>query len=77
MSLASQTSYDALVSLNQGTIEEIMWWRDHLGAWNGKALFFHPVDLVIETVASRQGWEPTAKGFEQEDLGLCPNRDSI
>ena len=28
----------------------------HLQAWNGKALFQKPVDLLIETDASRKGW---------------------
>ena len=53
--MATQHSYDAMTSLDQASRDEILWWRDHLQAWNGRALFQKPVDLVIETDASRKG----------------------
>ena len=53
--LASQKTYNAMVALDQAAHEEILWWKDHLHAWNGRALFQDPVDLVIETDASRKG----------------------
>ena len=49
--MAFYQSYEALTQLDQHPKEEILWWRDHLQAWNGKALFQTPVDL-IETDAS-------------------------
>ena len=48
--------YEALIQLDQASKEEILWWRDHLQAWNGRALFQKPVELIIETDASRKGW---------------------
>ena len=41
---------------------EIVCWRDHLQSWNGRVLFHKPVDLVIETDASRKGWGHFARG---------------
>ena len=59
--IAAQKSYEAVVSLDCKAKEEIVWWRDHLQGWNGKALFQEPVDLIIETDASRKGWGHIAK----------------
>ncbi|CAB3983318.1 Hypothetical predicted protein [Paramuricea clavata] len=36
--------------------EELVWWRDNLDAWIGKALVTGRPDLVIETDASQMGW---------------------
>ena len=36
--LASQKTYNAMVALDQAAHEEILWWKDHLHAWNGRAL---------------------------------------
>ena len=54
-------SYNAMVALDQAAYQEILWWRDHLHAWNGRALFQDPVDLAIETDASRKGWGHTVR----------------
>ena len=51
-----------MVTLDQAANEEILWWRDHLHAWNGRALFQDPVDLVIETDFSRKGWGAYCQG---------------
>ena len=56
LSLNTLQSYDAIIPLDSLAKEELVWWRDHLQAWNGKALFQKSVDLVIETDASRKGW---------------------
>ena len=55
-------SYKALIQLDQASKEEILWWRDHLQALNGRALFQKPVELIIETDASRKGWGAYCKG---------------
>ena len=49
-----------MLTLDSAAREEVLWWRDHLQGWNGKALFQHPIDLIIETDASRKGWGHTA-----------------
>jgi len=51
----SQT-YDSATPLSPQAKEELVWWRDNLKAWNGKALVSGSPDSVIETDASRQGW---------------------
>ena len=55
-------SYDAIIPLDSQAKEELVWWRDHLQAWNGKALFQKSADLVIETDASHKGWEAYCEG---------------
>ncbi|XP_028394441.1 uncharacterized protein LOC114518633 [Dendronephthya gigantea] len=60
--MSSTQSYEAIVTLDTTAREEVVWWRDHLQAWNGKALFQQPVDLVIETDASRKGWGAYCEG---------------
>ena len=55
-------SYEAVIPLDSRAREEIIWWRDHLRGWNGKALFQTSVDLVIETDASRKGWGASCEG---------------
>ena len=60
--MAAEHSYEALLTLDTAAKEEVLWWRDHLQAWNGKALFHQPVDLIIETDASRRGWGAYCEG---------------
>lgn len=55
-SLAKQGSYEAPVIWSATALEELKWWRDHLTAWNGKALLREPPTLIIETDASTTGW---------------------
>jgi hypothetical protein len=55
-SLAKQGSYKAPVIWSAAALEELKWWRDHLTAWNGKALLREPPTLIIETDASTTGW---------------------
>ena len=59
--MTAHQSYEAMISLDQAAREEVIWWRDHLQAWNGKALFQKPVDLLIETDACRKGWGHMSK----------------
>ena len=54
--MTAHQSYEAMISLDQAAREEVIWWKDHLQAWNGKALFQKPVDLLIETDVSRKDW---------------------
>ena len=54
--LVDSQTYDSATPLSPQAKEELVWWRDNLEAWNGKALVSGSPDLVIETDASRQGW---------------------
>ena len=60
--MTSEQSYEAILTLDSAAREEVLWWRDHLQGWNGKALFQHPIDLIIETDASRKGWGAYCEG---------------
>ena len=68
--MTSEQSYKAILKLDSAAREEVLWWRDYLQGWNGKALFQHPIDLIIETDASRKGWGHTAKGSALEAHGV-------
>ena len=46
-------TYEYSIPLNTQAKEELVWWRDNLEAWNGKALVSG--SLIIETDASRKG----------------------
>ena len=54
--LAHLGSYNSLVQLSPQALEELIWRRDNLDAWNGKSLISGSPDLIIETDASRRGW---------------------
>ena len=60
--MTSEQSYEAILTLDSAAREEVLWWRDHLQGWNGKALFQHPIDLIIEADASRKGWGAYCEG---------------
>ena len=62
MALKKTQSYESILFLNQAAQEELLWWRDHLAAWNGRSLLRKKDDLLIETDASNLGW------------GACCNR---
>ena len=60
--LVHSQTYDSATPLCPQAKEELVWWRDNLEAWNGKALVSGSPDLVIETDASRQGWGAFCNG---------------
>ena len=45
-------NFAATFKLNLLAKEELVWWRDNLDAWNGKALTTGDPDLVIEAMLS-------------------------
>ena len=48
-------TYESLTPLSPQAKEELVWWRENLEAWNGKALVSSAPDLIIETDASQTG----------------------
>ena len=60
--LAHSHTFDSATPLSPKAKEELMWRRDSLEAWNGKALVSGSPDLVIETDASLQGWGAFCNG---------------
>ena len=57
-----------IVLLNQAAQEELLWWRDHLAAWNGRSLLRPKDDLLIETDASNLGWGACCNGVRTGGL---------
>ena len=55
-SLAQFGYYDSLIQLSPQALEEPVWFRDNLDAWNGKSLISGTRHLIIETDASHKGW---------------------
>ena len=60
--LSTCQDYSATLRLSQHAKKELIWWRDNLEAWNGKALVSGEPDLIIETDASRKGWGASCMG---------------
>ncbi len=58
--------YDSPVQLSPPALEELIWWRNNLEAWNGKSLASGTPDLIIETDASRKGWGAYCMGVSTE-----------
>ena len=55
-------TYESLTPLSPQAKEELVWWRENLEAWNGKALVSSAPDLIIETDASQRGWGAFCNG---------------
>ena len=51
---------------------ELKWWRDHLSAWNRRAILQSPPPSTIETDASTMGWGACCGNFQIRGLGLSP-----
>ena len=55
-------SYNALLSLSPLAKEELSWWQEMLGRWNGKALLHQQESVIIRSDASLQGWGAVCNG---------------
>ena len=63
-SLAPHRAYESQVYWTAEALEELKWWRDHLSAWNGRAILQSPPQLTIETDASTMGWGACCGNFQ-------------
>ena len=55
-------SYNALLYLSPLAKEELSWWQEMLGRWNGKALLHQQESVIIRSDASLQGWGAVCNG---------------
>lgn len=62
LALNQNQNYETPLSLDQAAQQELIWWRDHLAAWNGKFHLKKPDNLVIETDSSNLGWDGSCNG---------------
>ena len=67
-SLALHWGYESQVCWTAEALEELKWWRDHLSAWNGRAILQSPPQLTIETDASTMGWGACLGNFQTRGL---------
>ncbi|XP_044140080.1 uncharacterized protein LOC122930635 [Bufo gargarizans] len=65
--LRTGASYADWISLDEETKEELSWWTHHLHAWNGKAIFGHRPDFVVDSDASLSGWGAHCEGITTGD----------
>ena len=62
VALKKSQSYEAMLCLDQAAQQDLLWWRDHLAAWNGRSLLRKKEDFTIETDASNLGWGASCNG---------------
>ena len=55
-------SYQTKVKLNQQSLAELKWWKENLLLQNGKPLKIGIPQLMIQTDASKTGWEEVCQG---------------
>ena len=51
----SLQDYEIQLTLDQECKNELRWWDNHMGKWNGKALLSRDTDIVIDLDGSRIG----------------------
>ena len=54
--IASRTSWESLITLDQPAMKDLHQWMSALKSWNGAPLHCKPVNLQIKTDASSIGW---------------------
>lgn len=59
-------SFESILSLDLASQQELLWWRDHLAAWNGRSLLKKNEDLV--------GWGATCSGVRTGEIWSRQNR---
>ena len=64
----SSWGYESPVYWTEEALEELKLWRDHLSAWNGRAILRTPPHLTIETDASTMGWGACCGNFQTRGL---------
>ena len=57
-----RAGYDSPMWMSVEAQEDLRWWIDHLGAWNGRAIQDPTPEWVIETDASKKGWGAYCNG---------------
>ena len=66
--LKTQESWQNILVLDKGTINDLVWWRDAVSSWNGCPIQQRPVDIQMETDASSLGWGAYAEGQEAQGI---------
>ena len=66
-------TYEHSIPLTTQAKEELVWWKDNLEAWHGKALVSGSPDLIIETDAYRKGWGAFCMGTSTGGSGPSRN----
>ncbi len=56
VAVKTDPTYQSMVSLSQGSIQELQWWAHCLWQWNGKPMNSPQPALTITSDASMEGW---------------------
>jgi len=67
-------SFDKLATLDQGAIQDLQWWMNHLRMGNGRDIVQPAPDMVIETNASLMGWGAVCEGVRTGGLWSIQER---
>ena len=54
--LLATSSWEGMGSLDQTSIQELVWWRDQIHLWSGKTIIPQRSQMVLTTDASHLGW---------------------
>ena len=66
--LATRKSWDDILEIEPATRQDLIWWKEAVGTWNGAPIVVSHIDCEIQTGASVSGWgavlgNQTAAGF--------------
>ena len=64
--LASKKSWSDILTLDQSTVNDLSWWLNALGEWNGLVVGDTTVDIQMVTDASGYGWGAWIPGHEAQ-----------
>ena len=67
-------SYESILPLDKAAQQELLWWRDHLPAWNSRSHLRRKEDRVTETDALNLGWGASYSGIRTGGIWPHPER---
>ena len=56
-------NFDSLMTVSPPAQQDLRWWIEHIGNWNGRAIHQSAPELEIETDASNTGWGAYCNGI--------------
>jgi len=69
-------SYEAVVALTQGALEELDWWTTVMASCNGRSVLNLEADLIMESDASQLGWGAVCSGIRTGGLWFPTERQA-
>ena len=66
--LKTRQSWQDILQLDQGTVQDLQWWMEASSCWNGCPIQQSPVEIQMSTDASSLGWGAVAMGQEAQGV---------